>query len=136
MVERLKQQLGPIFEGQPCIVAAYLFGSYAEGYVTTRSDIDLALVFGEDIPFREELRLAAMLDLALEVSAVDVVNLNRAPLSLRHRVLLQGVLLYERDPIKHATFIEDTIVRYLDFVPTLELFHREFDASVEEAYAL
>jgi len=135
LVERLNA-LRSIFERDERILAMYLFGSYVDGYATEGSDVDLGIVFKEAIPLDDELVLAADIDSVLPGTRVDVVNMNRARLPLRHRILRTGILLFERCPDRLADFVEDTILRYIDFAPDLEAYNREFDRSVAEVYGV
>ncbi|OGO40096.1 MAG: hypothetical protein A2Z04_03585 [Chloroflexi bacterium RBG_16_57_9] len=135
LIERLST-LMPIFDRDQRIIAIYLFGSHIDGYATPGSDVDLGIVFAEDIPLDDELAIAMDIDAALSGIRVDVVNMNRARLPLRHRILRMGILLFERHPDRVADFIEDTILRYIDFAPDLEAYNREFDRAMAEVYGV
>ena len=66
---------------------------------------------------------------------MDVVDLRRTPLELRHRVISSGHLLYEREPERVSDFIEATMLRYFDFRHVLETYHRESAESLDHDYA-
>ena len=136
-MEALQERLAllqPIFENEPLTVAVYLFGSQVDGYAMPWSDIDLAVLWAEPVDFRTELALDAQIALALGTDAVDVVNLGRCPLALQFRVVAEGILFYERDPTRVADFTQRTLVRYYDFQPVLQIYHREFMRSLEHDY--
>src|SRR5712692_108869 len=83
---------------QPDIVAAYLFGSLAQGRATPHSDVDIAILLadGADDLAMTNRRLQLMGDLAPFVSgSLDVVVLNNASPVLQHQVLRHGRRLYE-----------------------------------------
>ncbi|MBC7227063.1 MAG: nucleotidyltransferase domain-containing protein [Thermoflexales bacterium] len=122
-------------EGFPNVLAAFLFGSQVDGYATPESDIDLAVLFEREPSLQEELDLGVALCEALGTEKVDLVNLNRAHLLLRHRAI-SGHLLYERDPVRVSDFIEETILRYIDYEPDLRAFYRDYDQTLEEAYGI
>ncbi len=79
----LKQKLiylKKFFASDPRVLAAFLFGSQADGTATPRSDIDLAVLFEHDLDFKQEVEFEVAVSLRLGTDDVDVVNLNRAPL--------------------------------------------------------
>lgn len=117
----------------PNVLAIFLFGSQVEGYATPESDIDLGVLFAHDPDLEEELDLAGALCDLLDTDRVDVVNLNRADLLLRHRAI-SGRLVYERNPEQVSDFIEETVLRYIDYEPDLRAFYRDYDQALGEAY--
>ncbi|HBZ68661.1 MAG TPA: hypothetical protein DEP35_02470 [Deltaproteobacteria bacterium] len=106
--------LAPCLGRQP-IAAAWLYGSLARGDVRQDSDVDLAVLFAAHLKtdrrrvLREIERAAAMALAAREVSLVDLEN---APLLLRHRVLRDGVLLAEADPGARSRFAARVLETY------------------------
>ena len=95
---------------------AYVFGSVAVGGQTPRSDIDLAIYVSDGADAH-----AARLDVAhaaakhLGTDAIDVVPLNRAPISLAGRVLASRRVVLDRVPFaRHRD--ESLVVRiFQDF---------------------
>ena len=82
------------------VACAYVFGSAARGEARPESDLDVAVLYRADPPHTLEgggVRLAGKLERHTG-RPVDVVVLNRAPVDLVHRVLREGVLVYEADP--------------------------------------
>jgi uncharacterized protein len=106
------------------IQAAYVFGSVATGRARPDSDIDVAVLVDERASpngtLKVRLQLMADLGSALGRSDVEVVILNESPILLAHRVLSQGVLVYERSATQRVRFQVRTASRYLDLVPMLE----------------
>jgi len=93
------------------ILAAYLFGSTAKGLRQPISDIDVAvLVEGDGL--RVQAELLALLAKALKVpeEKVDIVDLRRAPIHLKHRVLRDGIMLIDRGPGEQL--LREVIERY------------------------
>ncbi len=79
---------------QEDVVAAYLFGSRAEGRARPQSDVDIAVLLADTLDsetrlFRR-LRLGADLEKLLGCP-VDLVVLNDAPIRLKHQVLAHGL---------------------------------------------
>ncbi len=97
---------------------AYLFGSRATGRHRPTSDADIAIMPGRPLDLLSEAGLADRLAQALQVPAVDLVDLRRAPLRLRGRVLEEGRLLYSADEPGRVAFEVRTRSEYFDFLPT------------------
>lgn len=116
-IEQLREALS---DHAPDLAAAWLFGSVARGTARTDSDVDVAILRGDD---RAASTLADLpLDLADQLSrqlgrAVQVVDVGRAPADLVHRVLRDGVLLVDRDRSRRVRFEVDARNRYFDMVP-------------------
>jgi len=118
---------------EPLIVAAYLFGSVAEGLDHRLSDVDIALLLEDDAEAEAafELRLRAMDELArICQRSVDVVILNHTPPLLRYQVLKHGRLLYERHHVLRCLFEMRTYNEYFDLKFYLDYHRQKFVARV------
>lgn len=108
------------------VVSAYLFGSTARGTATSRSDVDVAVLFRPAPPSTVSglrLDLAAALERRLR-RPVQLVVLNRAPCDLTHRVLRDGILVLDRDPVARIRFEVRTRNEYFDLKPFLDRYRR------------
>jgi predicted nucleotidyltransferase len=114
------------------LAAVYLFGSRARGVAGSRSDVDLAVILATrldaDARWRKRLDLITRASEVLATDAIDVVVLEDAPSALGHRVLRDGRLLCERDPLRRTIVAEDVMRRYLDE----EHLRRELDRALAE----
>ncbi len=121
----LASRIAPILQQCPEIAAVYLFGSVARGTETQESDIDLGLVLADRYPTDDYHRLigdlAAQLEIAAAPRLVDLVVLGVQGPVFCHQVLLDGHLIYENDRNRRIDFESDTVIRALDFRPTMEL---------------
>ncbi len=97
---------------------AYLFGSRATRRHRPTSDADIAIMPAQPLDLLAEAGLVDRLAQALEVPAVDLVDLRRAPLVVRGRVLQEGRLLYSTDEPARVAFEVRTRSEYFDFLPT------------------
>ncbi len=129
-VSTLERRLRTIFREYPKIAAVYLFGSVLRGTDTEGSDLDLGLLLDRDEPDKEHHRflgdLAAQLEATGGSRPIDLVVLNFQGPVFCHQVLLKGRLIYEHDRERRVDFESDTIVRALDFRPTLEIATRGY----------
>ena len=116
-------------EADRTVVAVYVYGSTVRSEVTALSDLDLAVLFREDVPEDRRWRLLPKLGSAVarslaEESAgsreVDVHDLASLPLAVRGRVLTEGVLVVSADHVRRVRFEELTRRRYFDFLPFRE----------------
>jgi predicted nucleotidyltransferase len=97
---------------------AYLFGSRATGRSRPNSDADIAIMPGRPLDLLAEADLADRLAQALQVPTVDLVDLRRASLRMRGRVLEEGQRLYSADEPGRVAFEVRTRGEYFDFLPT------------------
>lgn len=120
----------------PNIAAVYLFGSYSDGAANPKSDLDLAILFKEDIDLREELALQVQLSEAVRFEAIDLLNLNKAPLLMQFKVISSGCLIYEADSDMTSDFLEDIFQRYHDQEYRFRVFFQEWDEGLGENYQI
>lgn len=107
------------------VTIAYLFGSRAEGTAREGSDHDLALLFTREPTLGDLGALQADL-VALSGTPVDLVELDRATLELRAKVVQEGRLLFSDDEPRRVAFETATRSRWFDFRPTLEALSRAY----------
>jgi predicted nucleotidyltransferase len=103
------------------VVAAWLFGSVARGTARHDSDIDVAILFAEAPPSTlEGLPLDSEDELGRQLGRpVQVVVMNEAPVDLVHRVMRDGILVYERDRNARVRFEVRSRNEYFDLLPYL-----------------
>lgn len=108
----------------------YLFGSRARGTARPGSDVDVALLFEEELSprEREQLRRKLLGELAAALGKVgertDVVDLHRAGSSLAFRVIREGHCLWSCDEAVRLRFEARAARRYDDDSPKRQLFRR------------
>ena len=100
-------------------IAVYLFGSAARGDARPGSDVDIAVLF--DAPPEAtldgpRLTLEGELEAALGLS-VDLVSLNTAPPDLVHRVLRDGIIVFDDDRARRIRFEVARRNEYFDLEP-------------------
>jgi hypothetical protein len=103
----------------PGVRLAFLFGSRARGRAHGESDFDVAVLVDEALAGREQKartirRLAGRLGREVSSPRLDLVLLNDAPALLRHRVLRDGIVLFQRSPEERVRFTTRTIREYQD----------------------
>lgn len=76
-----------------------LFGSRADGTATKHSDVDIAYMKSEQLPFEDELSIGGELAALYGTEAVDVVYLNRTSPAFMFEIMKKAKLLYAKDEI-------------------------------------
>ena len=110
------------------VVLAYLYGSQARGDAGPLSDVDVAVLFGPDVPeserFNRVLHMIGELGSVFHRNDVYVVDLAEAPPLLRHRVYYDGWILYCTDDAEHVRFETTALRDYVDTKPLREIQHK------------
>ena len=126
------KKLQPLFAENPRVLGVFLFGSQVDGYVTSHSDVDMAVLYDGEVNWREHVRLAEAIAKQLG-RKVDLANARHLPLLLQNRVI-RGPIIYEKDPDRVSDFIQQVLVRYFDYQPRVESYYHDFEQAMEAAY--
>lgn len=110
------------------VTLAVLYGSYARGDTTARSDIDLAVEFKGTLPSvdqtRARLGLIERLTTELETDEIDAVPLSRVPTELlEDGILIRGSMADLERYIEHVgetTSHRDRLTEFDDLLTELE----------------
>jgi len=118
-------------------VLAYLYGSQAREVAGPLSDVDVAVLFGRDIPqdarFQRVLRLIGELGSLLRRNDVHVVDLAEASPLLRHRVYYDGQLVHCADDAQRVRFATAALRDYVDTEPLRRIKRRYVLQRFEQA---
>lgn len=116
MSEEQKKQIIKLCQDDKDIGLLYLFGSQARENVGPMSDYDFAVYFCEkNLDIYKKIDLMRKLSDILRTDAIDVVVLNEmVPPELKYAVIVEGRLLFEREP--YRVIVEPRILsEYFDF---------------------
>lgn len=115
-MDALTSQIRSRLEPMPDLVVAVLFGSRATGRARPDSDVDVAFLASGDAKHAWDLRMKISTDLAdlAPSGRVDVVDLDRAPSLVRHRIIRDGVVLFCRDDVRWHRCKVDTLREHGD----------------------
>lgn len=94
IVESLREALSNDYN----VLLAYLFGSRVRDFQTALSDVDIAVMLRESSFDRiADLQYRVAKKLGVSEDRVDVVDLSKAPTSLKYVVLKEGVKILDRE---------------------------------------
>ncbi len=131
-----EMELGQLL-GKYQVIAAYLFGSRADGTANEDSDYDFAIL--TDTSYSQDDGINLIMGLKEEMQAllekeVDLVLLNKASIEFRFLVIKYGQLIFSANEDKRTDF-EDIVIRdYLDFKPFLDLYRKEVREAIKEGH--
>lgn len=110
------------------VIAAYIFGSTVKNKVREDSDLDLAILFSENIDpyrrFQRKLQITNDLE-AIILDIVDVVDLRSADRYFVHQVMKNRMLFFESDLQERVAFEVKHRKYYFDFLPLYRDYHRQ-----------
>ena len=104
------------------VACAYLFGSRARGTARPDSDVDVGVILAAPAPpglAGLPLALEDDLERALQLP-VQVVDVERAPADLVHRILRDGILVFEADRSRRIAVEVRRRNEYFDLLPILQ----------------
>ena len=122
------------FKNEPLINCVYIFGSFGTRQQTPLSDLDIAVLFSDDVPLMEELKHTAEVSSLLGLEDIDLINLNKAPVHLQHEILLKGTKIFDRTPKFTQDFIEKVLEIYHDYQGIIRKYREDFHESLMEDY--
>jgi len=111
-----KDQIAKIIgfaEAHPEIAAIYLFGSYATGHSRPKSDIDLGILFVEDVDGFARVNMETEVSNLLSKD-VDLIDMRKSSPFLRHQIYKYGKTIYQSEDDFPFQFRADSIRDYLD----------------------
>ncbi len=105
--------LSTFFKDRNDVALAFLFGSFASGTITVRSDIDVGILFHELPDFYEINNIKEDLT-SIFKREIDVVALNDASPILKMQILKSGTIVYQADNNYFTEFYGSTVSQYDD----------------------
>jgi uncharacterized protein len=122
------ESISKYFRQREDIIAVYIFGSTAKNKERKGSDLDLAVLFAEEVDqyrrFQAKLQIANDLEEQLK-TRIDIVDLRSADLFFIHQVMKHKILLFERDAYSRVSFEVQYRKHYFDHMPIHEQYHRQ-----------
>ena len=122
------ERLASLLKQDQRVIFAYLFGGLASGMQKPLSDVDIAVFLDPAcVDAETKLDLIGLLTDTLATDEVDLVVLNRAPISLVGRILKQKKLLADNKPFQRHQFESLAMREFFDFSYfEQKILHRRF----------
>jgi len=118
------------FQQDSNILLAYLFGSQVTGKIGPMSDYDIGVYFEKSINLSQKYFLEVDLRKIIPTNALDLVNMNEAPLVLNYNIIC-GKCIYAVDETTRVEFEATIMSRYFDYLPVLKEQRNEILSTVK-----
>ncbi len=129
--------------GAPAVLAqypvrlAYVYGSVARGAATALSDVDVGVLFDDDVSSYDQLMIALELDWRLREGSgtsleVEVGQMNNMPLLLLGAIVTEGVPIYARDETYRLAYEQRIRDECAIERPRLEAYYRAYMRNLME----
>ncbi len=125
-IEDKLDDLKKYFKDNMNILAVWIVGSYGTEYQRDESDIDFALLFNNYTDLFDEMKIASDISSLIKYEDVDIINLQKSPVTLQFKAISQGRQVYEKDFIGVGDYIENVLNNYRNSKYYIDLFNREF----------
>ncbi|NOY65258.1 MAG: nucleotidyltransferase domain-containing protein [Nitrospirae bacterium] len=115
--EDIRERLDSVeeyFKQHPQIIFAYLFGGLTRKTPSPFSDVDIA-IYVVDTDKVRYLDIYMELTNLLETDEIDLVLLNKAPISLAGRILLSRKVIVDKEPFLRHCYESVTLRKFFDF---------------------
>lgn len=116
------------------VLAVYLFGSTVYEKKSSLSDLDIGVVLTNpgdilDNPAKSLNLYEQLFDIFIPLTKnsdkLDLVFLQKTPLSLQKEVVISGKLIYCQDEEKLFDYKEKILLKYADIAPLFRQFYQE-----------
>lgn len=96
------------------ITLVYLFGSYADNTYNENSDIDIAVMYDDDIDEYEHAGKSIDVSKIFDNIDVDYIDLNKVNVFLQFEILKKGKLIYCTDEKRLQKFMDKVQRQYIE----------------------
>ena len=107
-------RIADVLQGRQDVLAAYCFGSQADGNCPAPNDVDLAILGRARFALGQLIEIGDELSSAIGRDDVDLVDLRAAGPVLKRQVVALGRLLYCRNQASVADFELSALAEYRD----------------------
>lgn len=114
-ISELLPQAEAYLKGRKDVVFAYLFGSFATGKPHPLSDVDIAVYLDGTDTAEKRLEILGDLEKILKSDEIDLVILNKSPLTLNMKILQSRRVISDNQPFNRHIYESVTARSYIDF---------------------
>lgn len=128
-MDKSDPRLYKVFKEYPAIQAVYLFGSHTTGKTHPGSDIDIAIIPGNNKVRSQKLNI--LTDLArLGIDNIDLVFLDTQDIVLNYEAVKRNQLIYQTEEFNKGEMFSKFVRQYLDFKPYLKVQREAFKRRI------
>jgi uncharacterized protein len=120
------------FKSHSEVQTVYLFGSFGTQRQTELSDVDFAVLFSTETSLMKEMEINSELSSILCIQNVDMINLNKSPVSYQHEVISTGDIIFEKNRLITQDFVENVLEIYHDYGIVLHKFMCDLEEGLKE----
>ena len=113
-IHQKMSSLNDFFLSNPNVIFAYLFGGMVKDRPSPLSDVDIAM-YVKDMKKLDYLGMFGKIADILGTDEIDLVILNKAPLSLTGRILQGRKVLVDKEPFVRHLFESRILREFFDF---------------------
>jgi uncharacterized protein len=122
----IQDNISHLLSSEATVRLAYLFGSQASGNTGPMSDIDLGILFSENVDIQQvSSEIAHRISKVVHGKPVEIVSLKKAPVELAYAVIAQGVCIYRLSEVERIEFEAQVLGRYGDYLPVLRAMRQD-----------
>lgn len=127
-----QKKLAEFLKSNQNIKFAFIFGSFARKKNRFGSDLDIAVLFGQEPDLLSIGQLIVELEevVDLNVDLVSLNNLSEKNPKLAYSIIDDGILLFCTDQKLLSQYKKMTYLKYLDFKPMIDLFTSKLNERV------
>lgn len=103
-INEIKEKIKTYLYSKDNIICSYLFGSFDTDDFNCDSDIDIAVIFNEDVKYSEILKLNSDLEDIIG-RPIDLNNLENLPEYIQVQVIMRNYELFSKDDVLQDKYI-------------------------------
>ena len=112
--EKHKEQFLEYIQNEGNIKIAYLFGSYADDTYNENSDIDIAIMYKENMDEYEHSGKSIDVSRIFEDIEVDYIDITKVNVFLQFEILKKGKIIYCENEDDHNRFVKQIQELYIE----------------------
>jgi predicted nucleotidyltransferase len=122
----IQDKISHLISNDAIVRLAYLFGSQVTGNTGPMSDVDLGILFSENVEIQQvSSEIAHRISKVLLGETVEIVSLNKAPVEMSYAVIAQGVCIYRVSEAERVEFEARVLGKYGDYLPVLRAMRQD-----------
>jgi len=120
------------------VSTVYLFGSFAKNFTQKDSDIDIAVLFNNNLD--KLVRFNHILEFALDLEniigkKIDIIDIENADPFFIHQIMLGKIIIIDKDTERRVSFEVEKRRTFFDLQPFYESYYKQSIKRLEKEAA-